>query len=136
MRLNGWQRGLVLVTLLWLCPVAYYAVLGFPSEDRLFHEELLAREQPANDPRSEHCPTIPGFPDYEACNKRQSEINQKATVAAIKSVEEAHAQVEEIKIGVQAKFIAAVAAIWIGPALVLYALGFGVAWVRRGFQKE
>ena len=27
-------------------------------------------------------------------------------------------------------------AVWIGPCIAIYLLGFGIAWVRRGFQKQ
>lgn len=128
-RLNGWQRLWVLVSLLLLLPVTLLVVLLWPARDAEVVRDLASLECAA----LQKLP--PGFvPERypsrdEPCRALQAFLIMSQ--AEVRSVAQYDSWLSRRK----ARTLAVGGLLWASAAALVYLAGRSVAWVRRGFQR-
>lgn len=133
--LNGWQRLWVLVSASYLLGVLAIAFSSLPTESDVSSAEILrqvsdqslllmhnaSKEQQWN-PVTEDGISIPipvGL-DQAAVQTFKADYKNAVKVAVHKK---------------RAEYFAQALVWWLAPSALLYALGLGIAWVRRGFKR-
>ena len=133
--MNGWQRLWVLSSVIYLALVALVTLVTLPGKSSVdgvkvlrhlsdHSLEVLAAAKNAQIRHEEDGGSV----YYEAEGLNPSEA------AALKadSASAAAGALREMRLHSLGLAVAA----WIVPCIVIYAFGFGVAWVRRGFKRR
>lgn len=132
MVLNGWQRLWVLFSILYLVVVC---IVGFvfykdsahgysDSEQKINRDAFYVAE----------CPSI--LQKYPSGRVPMSQVEdlaneQKRKIARCFAIDRINKKIADDRV----KVIQIAAVSWLGPIIVIYLLGLGVMWVRRGFGK-
>ncbi len=133
MTLNGWQRLWVLVSLLYFAPVSLIGYISF-------------QDVPLGYPELEELTLVLGGNDLPVCQdisqrnfggpQRQEQM-ETVTGADLKNIfrcKLVKAQKDAIFKGRLRVVLIAIGA-WVAPVVLVYILGLGIVWVRRGFDK-
>ena len=159
-RLNGWQRLWVILSVLYLLLVVGVTIAFWPTPETTYHRdefiarmpaELRARVEGAYESRWEwkeaggkgivwvyappdpHATSPPpgfvSFPNGAVLDIRVAKEHDARAAAAYWDVVESATRADRWTRAWQ------VTLAWLIPILTLYAFGWAVAWVRRGFAK-
>jgi hypothetical protein len=199
-QLNGWQRLWVLISILYLLPVAGIAIITWPTPEKTWHRDEFVEQMPAElrahvdgaydskwkweealktriagsddaktkgpkgkkvSPSSGNpltgnlekdlSPTTPRFnltpppPDFVLLSEPVSFPNgaildihvakEGDTKADVRAAAAYWAVVESATRSARWQMAWQAAVVWFIPSLLLYALGWATAWVRRGFRR-
>jgi hypothetical protein len=135
--MNRWQGAWVVLTLLWLAAIVFIGRSVFPTE-------ALQEEKARMDVRAARAPYMPGshvdcFPpnpsDRASCPREKAPLLPLSMEHFRLMEEHAVRHARENSTAVQASFVGEAVACWIIPAVVLYLLGLGCAWVGRSTRK-
>jgi hypothetical protein len=127
MRLNGWQRLWVVVSILLLISIAFIQIAVWPYLESDTLKELQSpdckawREAPSGYFLQEHPPL-----DSNCYNLRVFSYN-RVTLRSVKDY-------DKYLLLTKIKTMAIVLCIWIGLILTIYAIGWSIGWVIRGFR--
>lgn len=148
-RLNGWQRLWIVLAVVWLIGASAFAVMQFPTEQKWraawrlhTYERTKELQQPVAE-IEEHCRKSSSeanyILDFSKCMDASRLQYQNAKTHYKDQTkwlyDEGERRVGEDLPREQLKTIGFSIALWIVPLLALYALGLGVAWVRKGFSR-
>jgi hypothetical protein len=137
---NGWQRAWFFAACIWLIPSAWWILQNFPTEAEVFEnvknkqtEESFERRKLVES-KMEMCAF---FIDKDSCyqNVGTDEKNYNRQNFHEKYLHAVAIELAELPKKQTQKFLSGLA-LWLLPLLALYALGFGVAWVRAGFKNQ
>lgn len=143
MRLNGWQRLWVVTVALWTVVVVLFSVSEWPTTWSISQADVLRRLTPADARRfrdSEDRNSLSrqpgtrepgGFVGYSGHSVRLIEGLADADRERL-----ARTYVAALTVALHERrsgFILEAVAWWAVPTTVLYAFGWAIAWVRRGF---
>lgn len=146
MNLNGWQRLFVVVAVLWSMLVVAVAMFDWPSESHLTRAEVFAHLDPTVGGRIDGYQSPNGFipdipipaPEKVAINVAGHDLDVTADPkdrdASLLAIAGAYAAaMRETLRARRMNYAGLSAAVALVPMVMLYALGYSVAWVRRGF---
>ena len=136
MRLGGWHRTWVLLCTIYLAAVVIIAYLFLPSETTHPHSDKIydgmARESIAmlvTDPSKNdivsveiHNGHILRFPAGTSIEKMELVANDYAR------------SLSQVVATERRRYLLVTLILWLGPCLTIYALGWGIHWVHRGFR--
>lgn len=137
LHLNGWRRLWIVVVAIYTCVVGAIAYVGMPTLNDVPSSTALIEKLPA-----EHRDLLKGFiPDNglqaEFPNGHVLKFRQGVTESQVSLVAKAYAAVlAEVLDARRRQFALLILATWLVPSIALYAIGEGIAWVRRGFKNE
>ena len=143
MRLNGWQRLWVVTVAFWTVVVMLFSVSEWPTTWSISEADVLRRLTPPDarkfrdsEDRYSHSrqPGIgeTGLVDYSGHSVRLIEGLADADRERL-----ARTYVAALTVALHERrsgFILEAVAWWAVPTTVLYAFGWAIAWVRRGFN--
>ena len=160
--MNGWQRLWLVLCVLYVVPVATVLYLGWPTPAQTHHREDFVTRMPADVQKDVIASYTSEFTMKQALKRLPQERSKKVTVAeldllyaetiafpngAILLVQgqaartsegrfaKAYWDVVEAEVRAERRTMAwQMALVWLIPCLMLYALGWATAWVRRGFR--
>ena len=137
MRLGGWWRLWVFLSLVWILAISAYAYMTWPSEAQAAHHpafiyqlEAKQRETLVADGAASTGTAVDMPNGYRLQFKMG--VEELAYTAVARAYQEITVRAQTEARREHLRIIAALALI---PSAVLAALGAGVAWVRRGFKK-
>ncbi|MGY6217261.1 hypothetical protein ACW73L_19080 [Methylolobus aquaticus] len=130
MKLNGWQRLWVVIGLTLLMLVSGIVAANLPTTDYVVLSDL----------RSDDCKYIRSIPDGFILDTAPTSGQPcyalgslKNTVAdKLSSVEEYRAFIQEEQVEMISKGLS----LWLAAVVVLYAVGWGFDWIRKGFKAD
>ena len=134
MLLNGWRRLWIVAAVSWGLVVIVGAAVTWPPDYSVPAESALIERLP-----SEHRALLKGFiPDdglqIEMPNGHVLKFHQGVTTDQATPVTKAYAAVVESTVAeMRTAFVRNALLIWLVPLSLVYAIGEGIAWVRRGF---
>lgn len=127
MRLNGWQRLFVLIFAAWTVAVGLFSYLAWPHP-------VQQGQFTAADVDSQRSNSAAQQLRVEGPDGKMYEFPRDATddeIRAFFSRSQANGPTSQ-----RGGFVLRMAAGWLLPPTLLYALGWGIAWVRRGFSAD
>jgi len=139
-RLNGWQRLWCVLSVVLAVVIGRDAYLHVPTADKIRRDAALEALRTSPDS------PIPPFPDQVAACKRNAgtDIERKKCDPPAPTPEETAAYDREIQIGEdhiknglrteQFQQLAEAGALWLLVVIAIYAAGWTVGWVFRGFR--
>jgi hypothetical protein len=142
-RLNGWQRLWVLITVLWMIAVVSVSYLLWPVAGSIQNSDVYAQLKPEDSQRlydrwAKYAVPPDFIPDPGKTvdigghtvqfAQGLSENDMNKTAAAY------YAALQHILLVRRVEFGGEAIAAWSIPVAALYAIGWAVGWVRRGFQ--
>jgi hypothetical protein len=143
MRLNGWQRLWLVTVVLWTAAVVLFAVLEWPTTWSISQADVVRRLPPTDarkfrDSEDRNWPSGPpgvgeagGLVGYSGHSVR--------LIAGLADADRdrlARTYVAALTVALDERrsgFILEALAWWAIPVFMLYAFGWAIAWVRRGF---
>jgi hypothetical protein len=135
-KLNGWRRLWVVLTVSWTLVVGLYGYRLWPGEDPLHGGTIDEKSNPQMLPKiGDEVPPQVG-PDIVIIDDNGTEhvfppgSDPKRAAAIVRQ------QLAERRLQLRRRFTAQLLGASIFPAAVLYALGWSVGWVRRGFANS
>ena len=156
--LNGWLRLWVLVSSLYLLGIVTLATATYPGDPPNLQQvalrsiELLLREEVAaaaasGDQRSElellrlldkgaqivRAQAYGDLSDREIIEKVRPKLKQATSLASLAQQEEVAASERRTA---RWSHVVRYALIWLVPLVLLLCLGWGIGWVRKGFQQR
>lgn len=144
MRLNGWQRLWVCVSILAIAPVAIATWKRLPSQasianrwefyDRLpesSRAKLISKASDVLDPKHPTGPTVTASNDHPLFF-RGGVTDAEANIVAAQYNDVL--RTEAMKRG--SALVGAALAVWLSLCAALYAVGWAIGWIRRGFKNE
>jgi hypothetical protein len=159
-RLNGWQRLWIVLSAIYLLLIAGLTIVFWPTPETTGHREEFLTRMPADlrgkvdaaysstfqweeaMKRATPPGTTPGFiPDPQPVTLPngavlQIRVTKKGDTEPDFRVADAYwAVVQSATRAARWQTAWAMALVWLVPCLTLYALGWAVAWVRRGFSR-
>ena len=152
MRIGGWGRLWVVITALYGVVVAFVAYDGRPTFEQLQYNWVRDASDAIAEAISRTEKTeLSGLilrekwfaakTDTEAITTLEKIVtspteNQKLFSSEVAKVNEKHRQIMSQLGAAQGKHILLSLAWWLGPSLVLLALGCSVSWICRGFRER
>ena len=160
MRLNGWQRLWVVVSLAWGCVIAAACYVTRPTEEFAPHrpafEYQLAPESRAlllssdapysavegtnNQARGKYSSTLLGYEPAVEVEMPNGHVMRFRADSSQEDQERVAREYSEIAMAALAperiEHIQLFALLAVLPSLVLLVLGLGIAWVRSGFRES
>lgn len=152
MRLNGWQRLWVVSMIMVGVVVISVGVSGLPTESRLLsgwsygglrliqvHVQDRAMERhvsmdeirPANNTDRQIVDMLRRYPQEHA---QDADKNQQELLDGISKLNGKFERDLEELLSRQVSYLGELLAGWLGTGAAVYVLGWGVAWIRRGFK--
>ena len=145
-RLTGWQRLWVVVSVVYLLAVAAAVALFWPSPEITFHRDEFTRRMPAESRLSLREIYAGEYPAKEDRSDGPSvEMPNGAVLVFTKTVPDAKMEsvardywtiVEASSKEQRISLIGYGVLAWLVPCLGLYALGWAIGWVYRGFKPK
>ena len=152
-QLNGWQRLWLLAAAIWLPVTVTLAVWTFPTEAESrahwssYSGSTLQSYTDRMNEVTEHCKSFArsedvseSFAKHKTCWEANKPSYENASLQRrdrmVELHEEGERQISEQLPKDQALAVAKALGLWLIPSFLLYALGLGIAWVRRGFGHD
>lgn len=147
-RLNGWQRLWLLLAVLWLPSVVFIAATFFPTEAQWRVEasieeiKLNQEKQLKRDEIFAHCDNLGAkrLLDLDICLQahRQQLDNLRPGHGLFAESLKGYVErrISEHLLSEQVEAAGKGVALWVVPIGLLYVLGMGVAWIRKGFKSS
>lgn len=145
--LSGWQRLWVVVTILYLLPVAFFTATDFWPKEQAYADTRLHKSIDAVGEYMES--STPGYSyegSYTVRDKYYKDLSDEQIIERLHTKFKDKVDLSDI----DAEYLHKVTNLptervhvlgyallwWLGPAIGLYALGAAVGWVFRGFRGE
>jgi hypothetical protein len=149
-RFNGWQRLWVVVLVLWAITVLLFGFLLWPTAMDVSHGDVFAQMQPDHVQKFASAQGVRG--EGEDITDLFNKAGQSRTTvevgghtltfrADVSSEDmnrvggEYYAALRRVLSIRRSTFVGEAITAWIIPPAALYALGWAVAWIRRGFKE-
>ena len=151
-RLNGWQRLWVVTAAVWLSLIVFVGYSDWPHAaqiskaevyDRLDPEnareisdfyDVLARKYGGGPTGADGIDFTPAPGETVEIDEHVVQFNEGLTEDRLNQASKDYYDVlRDLLLRERATFAGQLVAVWAFPALGLYALGWAIAWVRRGF---
>jgi hypothetical protein len=134
MKLNGWYRLWIVLSVVFLGPAVLVAAVSMPDyssvpHDASFYNSLsdAAKAQLASEDATDAIRVE--MPNHHLLKiKSGTELKKTAPVVA-----EYMSMLDRALLRMRVRFALTIAAIWLSACMTLLAVGLSVAWVRRGF---
>lgn len=127
--LNGWQRMWIVASALMLIPTLFFMVAFWPYPESAVLKEL-------NSPACKIWRDMPDgyvpdeYPSYDSdCYELRSLLFRKITLRSVADYEEHLTQM-------RVREVVYMLGAWIGLILTIYAVGWSVGWITKGFHKK
>jgi hypothetical protein len=134
LRMNKWRAAWLVLTLLWLAAIVSIVWPMFPTE-ALQEERARSNVRAANAPPP-HIDCLSSNPSDCPSWPREKAPPTPVSMEAFRLMEEqAVQQARENTTLAQVSFVAEGVACWLIPAVVVYLLGLGCAWLGRSMRK-
>ena len=144
LKLNGWQRLWVMISMIWLMVVTGFTVANLPQKYSIIDSWAVATYVVGTG-KSLDAASLDNIPPRATLNKIRKDIakaqerylttNMGGQVDFSKVNDTHSRQLEEIKLN-QAKIVGYGVSIWLSTILVLYLFGWSAGWVIRGFKVD
>jgi hypothetical protein len=149
MKLNGWQRLWVFVAALWMLVVLLFSYELWPSATQVSKSQIYDKMSSEDARRlddyytvlaAKYGGTVVESPLHVVgptvnVDGYPLEFSEGASPEDIKRTTQAfHNGLRRVLATTRGSFAGAAVASWLVLVMALYALGWGVAWVRRGFH--
>jgi hypothetical protein len=149
MKLNGWQRLWVVVAVLWMLPVLVYVFALWPRAGAITKAQVYDRMTQEDGRRlDDYWPVIAAEYGGTSSESRlhvvepsvnvdgySLEFSEGTTPEDMKRTTEGfHDGLRQALLRTRLSFTGLALTVWVVPVMMLYALGWGIAWVRRGFH--
>ncbi|MCJ1886088.1 hypothetical protein LNN38_14635 [Pseudomonas sp. LA21] len=152
MKLNGWQRLWVLVSLLLFVPTVLSLRVSFPTEETIYHNwasaGLIEFQHWYGDETggyATYAEIQKGKSDVDFINERMksipspsdkdTEVRLKFKEAVVRINSEYEEQLHKLP-ETQRNTVIVHVLWWLAICVTLYVFGWLIAWVRRGFHKQ
>ena len=133
--MNGWHRLWVFSSALYLGLVAFVGWSTFPNPKSIEGHEILRN-------LSDHSLELLAAAKDKQVNKKEEEgviyyvIDGLGAAEAKSLKEDSIAATDSALHSRRLQFLLSAFAAWVLPCLVAYVLGWGIAWIRRGFRNN
>jgi hypothetical protein len=164
MKLNGWYRLWILLSTIYFILVTSYVILEFPKAENIPHQsefykklskksagmissnnledalalghEITTDFTPVKE-EEENVKPIDFHPIIEMPNKHTIEFNAKLSEEDMKIASQEYWRIVEQKASEKRHHLLLYAFLfWIFPCIALYALGWSINWVYKGFKQK
>jgi hypothetical protein len=125
-QLNGWRRLWVVITVLWSIPVAGFAYTNWPHQPNWFEHSGSQADQKGEKFTEAELEEVVRAGQLKPQDDPLLAPDEQSALRTVTA---------RIHRDAVSSLVIRVAAVWLLPAITLYAFGSAVAWVRRGFRE-
>jgi hypothetical protein len=144
LKLNGWQRLWVVASVIAIIPFSYFVFLNFRTVEDITHDnsyysrmsdedrqKLIIKSSKNNDVHNENIAASVSLP-----NGYVLLFNKDYDAATIEQVSKSYYEILKEESAKQNKtLIINNILAWLSISIMVYVLGFGIAWIIKGFKK-
>ena len=142
--LNGWQRLWVMFSVILLVFLIIVAIMLFPSPTDISHDDSFI-EKLSTASKAKLAPKDDKGIIWDNVVGLKVKMPNKYVLSFAKGIKESDAEIvsaeyysilRKIAFNQKFKFVAFAFAIWLGAIGVVYAFGWSIGWVYRGFKEK